>query len=572
MGIESDAGHQLTEKELTELEKRIRREYKRANKEVEAKLNNYLASFDRKDKEKKKQLKAGIITQSQYNDWRTGQILIGDRWREMLDTLSTDYLNADKIARQMTDETLPNVYAVNHNYATFQVEKESLVNTSYTLYDHATVERLIKTQPELLPELKEDSKTAQAIRDGKVKRWNQQKITAEVTQGILQGESIQKISKRLRRVTDMDYKVSIRNARSAYTGAQNAGRVDAYKRAENMGIDLLQEWIAVPDNRTRHAHRLLDGQRVKVGEPFKVDGYDIEYPGDKKAPAYLYYNCRCTIAPVLKGFEHSTQELGLTYSDELGTMTYDEWKNGRQLRKKHIEKQNIDFTKLKSNYTAVATISEAENYANAFVSGGFNLTGKSVSYKGISIENANIINQRLTDIYDNFDIEKMSSIESFGKANKKIFQNNSDAPMFTTNYGNIGLNSTIIKDKNTVQRYITDGEESFDYVIKNMDALKGTQLEIAMAYKEAGKTLVGNSLEDMITHEIGHHISYMPEVNKKLSEIQKTDWKKYSRKLSGYANHSFGEYTAESFNAFYRGNYENLQPEMIELFESIRRK
>jgi uncharacterized protein with gpF-like domain len=126
----------------------------------------------------------------------------------------------------------------------------------------------------------------------------------------------------------MDYKVSIRNARSAYTGAQNAGRVDAYKRAKNMGIDLLQEWIAVPDNRTRHAHRLLDGQRVKVGEPFKVDGYDIDYPGDKKAPAYLYYNCRCTIAPVIKGFEHSTQ--GLTYSDELGSMTYDEWKNGRR--------------------------------------------------------------------------------------------------------------------------------------------------------------------------------------------------------------------------------------------------
>lgn len=335
MGVESDAGHQLTEKELTELEKRIRKEYKRANKEVEAKLNNYLASFDRKDKEKQKQLKAGIITQSQYNDWRTGQILIGERWREMLDTLSTDYLNADKIARQMTDETLPNVYAVNHNYATFQVEKESLVNTSYTLYDHSTVERLIKDQPELFPELKEDSKTAQAIRDGKVKRWNQQKITAEVTQGILQGESIQKISKRLRRVTDMDYKVSIRNARSAYTGAQNAGRVDAYKRAENMGIDLLQEWIAVPDNRTRHAHRLLDGQRVKIGEPFKVDGYNIDYPGDKKAPAYLYYNCRCTIAPVIKGFERNTQ--GLTYSDELGGMTYDEWKNGRKKAEKEVE-------------------------------------------------------------------------------------------------------------------------------------------------------------------------------------------------------------------------------------------
>lgn len=234
----------------------------------------------------------------------------------------------------------------------------------------------------------------------------------------------------------------------------------------------------------------------------------------------------------------------------------------------------IPFKLNKIDFKPATTVAEAESYAkDTFVSGGFNLTGKSVSYKSIDVDVANRINNRLGEIYDSFDIPKLSSLESYGKANKRAWNGNAEAPMFTTNFGNVGLNNTLMKSQKLIDKYNKQGAEAFQYVIDNIDALSGDSRRIAEAYKVAGKSLVGDTVEDFITHEIGHHISYIPDINKKLARIQaETDWKSVAEKLSGYSNHSFGEYFAESFNAFCRGEQDMLQPEIIEIFEGLRRQ
>ena len=227
----------------------------------------------------------------------------------------------------------------------------------------------------------------------------------------------------------------------------------------------------------------------------------------------------------------------------------------------------------KISFNPAENIAEAESYAkDNFVSGGFNLTGKDVSYKGFDVDVANMINNRLGEIYNAFNIPKLSSLESYGKANKRAWTNNEEAPMFTSNFGNIGLNNTLIKSKKLIDEYNKQGVKAFNYVIDNIDALSGDSRKLAEAYKTAGKSLVGNSVEDFITHEVGHHISYIPEVNKKLTIVQKdTNWKDVAEHLSGYSNHSFGEYFAESFNAYCRGEQSTLQPELIEIFEGLRK-
>lgn len=95
-----------------------------------------------------------------------------------------------------------------------------------------------------------------------------------------------------------------------------------YQKAQNMGIQLQKEWRATLDGRTRHEHRLLDGQRVAVGEPFEVDGYKMTYPGDPDAPGYLVYNCRCTTVSAIQGLEYED----VRHYDKLGGMSYEEWK------------------------------------------------------------------------------------------------------------------------------------------------------------------------------------------------------------------------------------------------------
>lgn len=329
-----DDGHVWTEKELKLLEGRIRAEYKQAMEEVQRKLNEYLEKFRAKDEIKRQELADGKITQKEYAEWRKGQIMMGKRWEEMRDSLARDFANAEKICASMTQQFSYDAYAMNHNYGTFEVEKGSLVDTSYTLYDRSTVERLIRDDPTLLPP--PGKKVSRAIAEGRAQLWNKQMIQSVMTQSILQGESIDKIAKRLANmVGDSDTKAAIRNARTMTTGAENAGRVDSYKRAEKMGIKMMQQWVATLDNRTRHEHRQLDGQRVKVGEPFIVGHDAIMFPGDPAAAPYLVYNCRCTLIGVVAGsdLEKTTNAGELPRRSKLGTMTYDEWKNEHKGRK-----------------------------------------------------------------------------------------------------------------------------------------------------------------------------------------------------------------------------------------------
>lgn len=343
-----DEGHDETEAVLSELEKEINAEYAKAEEEVQAKLDDYLERFQIKDQLKKQAVENGQITQAEYEQWRVGQIAVGERWEEMKDTIATDLTNTAEIAKSISYGHMPEVYAINHNYGTFQVEKASLVDTSYTLYDSQSVERLFKGgkfyhSPGKL--------VSNAIDTGKQKAWDKRQVQSVMTQALLQGESIGKIATRLSKtVGDSDRKACIRNARTMTTGVENAGRTDSYKRAEKMGIKLKQEWLATLDSRTRHEHRMLDGQRVAVGEKFKIDGYELEYPGDPSGEPSLIYNCRCTLVPVLDGFEADSKDLSLRHNEYLVDESYDEWKESKYIISHPITKQDSIAETMRNKY------------------------------------------------------------------------------------------------------------------------------------------------------------------------------------------------------------------------------
>lgn len=352
-----DAGHEETEKVLSDIEKKISKEYRQAEKEVAEKLDKYMEAFQRKDEAKRNQLKAGKITQAEYDQWRVGQIAMGDRWEQLRQNLATDFTNADQIARSIASGHMPEVYAINMNYGTYQIEHDTKINTNFTLYDRQTVERLADDSNDIIPV--PGKKISKLINEGKAQRWNNQQIQSVMMQSILQGESIPKIAKRLaKEVGEKDKRASIRNARTLTTGVQNAGRVDSYKRAEKMGIPLKQQWVATLDGRTRHEHRILDGQTAPVGGKFEVEGYKIAYPGDPTAPGHLIYNCRCTLIAATEGFEKDLSDLSLRRSDKLGDMTYEEWKNSKPVStpKKSSGKKK---TSTKASTTASTSTSPA---------------------------------------------------------------------------------------------------------------------------------------------------------------------------------------------------------------------
>lgn len=275
-----DIAHNETDRQLAEIEKKIKEIYRQAYEETQEKLIDYLQEFEREDAKKKKLLESGKISKKSYQKWRMEKMIEGERWRNLSNSLAEDFTHANQIAMNIVNGYTSDAYANNYNYTAYQIEHDGLVDTSFTLYDRQTVERLIRENPDLLPE--------PSIDIPKDLRWNRQKIQSVVTQGILQGESIPKIAARMQSVTDMNHSAAVRNARTAMTGAQNAGRVDGYKRAENMGIKLKQKWMATLDGRTRHEHRQMDGETVAIGEIFSNG---CRFPGDPQGRPEEIYNC-----------------------------------------------------------------------------------------------------------------------------------------------------------------------------------------------------------------------------------------------------------------------------------------
>lgn len=319
-----DPAHQATDKLIAKIEKEITKEYKKAHKEVASKMDNYLKRFATKDKTWQKWVTEGKKTQAEYTAWKKGQILMGQRWGDLKETLAEDYTNAARISQSIANGYRAEAYAINHNYATFEIEKTSRLNTSYSLYSRESVERMYRDNPKLYHD--PGKKISQAIRQGKQMDWDKRRIQSVLTQGILQGESVPNLTKRLERVTGGDHKAAIRNARTMITGAQNAGRIDAQERAKGMGIPVKKQWLATLDDRTRHEHRELDGMIVETDEPFEVDDYKIMFPGDPEADAEMVYNCRCTLLTVIPKHEIDTSDTDLRHDKNLGNMTYDEWK------------------------------------------------------------------------------------------------------------------------------------------------------------------------------------------------------------------------------------------------------
>lgn len=333
----SDYMHRYTDAELHKLERRIRYEYAQAAVEINKKADDYFRRFVKQDKIKAKQVENGTLSWDEYIKWRKNKLLVGQRWKELKENIANDVLTTNEKARSMAERFSYSAYADNYNYGNFEAETQSGIDTSFTLYDRDTVERLIRDNPDMLPP--PGKETALNIRLGRAKLWEKQKIQSVMIQGILQGESIPALAKRLANaVCDSNKAAAIRNARTMTTAAENAGRRAGHERAEKMGIHIEDVWIAVHDNRTRHEHRMADQQSVKVGQPFIIDGYKLRFPGDPSAPGYLIYNCRCTVVGKLIGIDDDIDII--LHNSDLKGMTYEQWKASKPVYQKKKRESN----------------------------------------------------------------------------------------------------------------------------------------------------------------------------------------------------------------------------------------
>lgn len=310
-----DSAHEFSDAEIRAFEREVAGVYGEASKTAYDNLKRYLAQFEADDEKMRERLGAGEITKAQYRSWRSGKIAAGRRYRIVLKQCAEAMTHANVVAAAAIEGRLPEVYAENYNYGTWQVESAVGVDTAYALQDASTVQRLLTDHDSYLPK-----PSVNVVKDV---AWNRRLIANQITQGVLLGESIPKIAKRMQDVTGANRAAAVRLARTSTTAAENAGRVDSYKRAKGLGIKVQQEWMATLDLRTRSSHRQLDGEKVEVGEKFSNG---CRYPGDPEAPYAETANCRCTLVACCDGLDVLDGE---RFSRLPEGMTYEEWKAGK---------------------------------------------------------------------------------------------------------------------------------------------------------------------------------------------------------------------------------------------------
>lgn len=308
-----DKARKLTDKELAKLEREISELYFVSQAEISEKWNKYMQShkkkldrlYDKLQEAKKSGDKDAIRDAEAEYERAVKNVTLNDkRYKAMINETTAKIANVNQIALDYVNGDMPKIYTLNYN----EFDNQDIDGYSFTLVNERAVENLIKSNKIELPPKKVNIPKDQA--------WNAKNINSQLLQGIIQGESIAKIAKRLQNVTDMNKKSALRNARTMVTGAENKGRQDSFKKAQDDGVIMEREWIAAHDDRTRAWHLDLHGVRVGVDEPWENDYGEIMFPGDPTADPANVYNCRCSIRAHVKGFKWSKERLDEVKDDK----------------------------------------------------------------------------------------------------------------------------------------------------------------------------------------------------------------------------------------------------------------
>lgn len=569
-----DYAHRMTDAELAQLERRISAIYQQAADELSDTVNAYFEQFEKRDAAMKEKLDAGEITDQQYKQWRLAQIGRGKRFTALRDKVAERYTYANATAVAYVNDATPGIYSLNRNYAAYKIEQVS-DKADFTLWDEQTVKRLIDEQPDLMPYYQ----PKRALQRGIDLKYGKQQITASVTSSILQGKSIPKIANDLQqRMRDMSRASAIRTARTAVTAAQNAGRLDTYRAAQDMGIKLKKRWLATLDNRTRHAHAMLDGQTVDVDKPFKVDGYELMYPGDTSAPGYLVYNCRCTQIAEVDGEDTSSggrraRNPKTGESVLVGDMTYAEWAGWKKQNQPKMPR-----------FTPATTIEEAQKYADKFVESYKTKYSGKVDYSGIDIEYANKMNRAFTEVLEQYAVpNKLRNIVPFNMREKRFKDTTAEAA-YQWGLSDFYYNKKYLKSAKTMAAHKKEYADLLEKVLPNIDkaieindgknnATATLQLRYLKALKNTGRTNVFEpDAYGTTIHELGHYLD--DQIFTKAAKESGLDitesFNNYSGKISAYATSSRQEYVAESFAAYWKGEKDIIDPKLFDLFERLK--
>ena len=275
-----DPAHKYTDKQLKSVEDHIKGLYTKAYKEIKDDIDKVVSKLN--------------ITPDMSPSQRLVLMNKKDRLEMLASQINDTITNAGDMAQKVLEKSAVNIYKTNYNFEADKFKFAVIDNT-------AALKIMNGKNTGIFSKLK--------FEEDKPKPLYQ--LRNALATSLLKGESIRDIAHRIKTITEKSMADSIRIARTETTRAQNMARYDVGKHGEELGFEMLKEWVATSDDRTRDAHNEADGQQVPIDQPFIVGGEKLMYPADISmgASAWNTINCRCTMVNVMSNKNAQIEKL-----------------------------------------------------------------------------------------------------------------------------------------------------------------------------------------------------------------------------------------------------------------------
>lgn len=382
----------------------------------------------------------------------------------------------------------------------------------------------------------------------------QKKIASEISRGISGGQMYSEIARNIAAYAGISRNKAMRIARTEGHRIQCKATMDACYKAKEKGADVVKQWDASLDGKTRPTHRKLDGQIRELDEEFEVDGHKAMMPsGFGRASEDI--NCRCALLQRAK-WTLDEDELA-TLQERAEYFGLDKTKDFADYKKKYLKAVEETLEKIPNNskiiFKEAHTIQEAKQYAKDV------LELSLADYDKFNIDCANMVNRELTNIYNVFgnlhDSGYLSGVRLYPKKTEWY-------AAYSPGFKEVFLKN--VSAKTSLKNMANEAKRNFSFGFWSTD-----------------------KAEHSIRHETGHAIQYWLTNNNadKLDRISKirqevmdscgiSSWnmndtnehmKAAGNIISYYALRNDGEFIAESVAEYMAGNPRETAKQVVEI-------
>lgn len=260
--------------------KELEKQYARALKDINDKVKSFQADIDLLDQ---------ALSQDGLDD-ATKALLQSQKRSKVYQQ------NYQKALKGQVSGVLDKLHG--DNYATIDKYLKSCYETGYigTMYDIAGQGIPIIApidQAAAVKAILTDSKIVEGYYNHLGVNYDKLKktITQEISRGIASGLPYSDIARNINNVSSSGLYNAKRIARTEGHRIQQTSSRDAQYAAKKKGCDVVKQWDASLDGRTRDSHARVDGEIRELDEKFSNG---LMFPGDPSGRAAEVINCRCT--------------------------------------------------------------------------------------------------------------------------------------------------------------------------------------------------------------------------------------------------------------------------------------